>query len=170
MATIEIWKGNIVQAPARAIVNAANSSLAAGSGVCGAIFDAAGHRELQAACDPLGGCETGSAKATPSFKLSDRGISHIIHAVGPRWGKSDPETTDALLAGAYRASLDIAEGLGLESIAFPPISTGIFGFPKERAADIAVRVCREHEGKLEKILLVAFDEENQAVLKDALAK
>lgn len=170
MATVEIWRGNIVEAPAQAIVNAANSSLAAGGGVCGAIFEAAGRRQLQIACDALDGCKTGSAKRTDSFKLRDRGIDHIIHAVGPRWRETDPETSDDLLAGAYRSSLSIAEELVISSIAFPPISTGIFGFPKRRAADIAVRVARGHTGVLDKILLVAFDVENEDILRSALDK
>lgn len=170
MATVEVWVGNIVEAPADAIVNAANSGLAAGGGVCGVIFKAAGHQKLQAACDELKGCKTGSAKATPAFDLESRGIKHIIHAVGPRWRESEPDTTDALLEGAYLASLAIAEEEKISTIAFPMISTGIFGFPKDRASAIAVRVTRSHVGNLDKILLVAFDAEDEAILKNALGQ
>lgn len=170
MATIETQRGNIVDVEADAIVNAANGKLAPGGGVCGEIFKAAGYDKLNTACRALGGCPVGQAKTTPAFDLEKRGIKYIIHAVGPRWSDHSPEEADALLAGAYGASLAEAEKHGLSSIAFPTISTGIFGFPKDRAAEIAVRVCRNHAGNLDKIILVAFDAENEQILKNALGQ
>ena len=170
MATVEIWRGDIVNAPAEAIVNAANSQLAAGAGVCGAIFKAAGHDALQASCRAIGGCLVGQAVITPAHDLEAQGIKKIIHAVGPRWDDHDPATADKLLEGAYTSSLALAEEYGLRSIAFPPISTGIFGFPKDRGAEIAVRVARAHSGSIDKILLVGYDAEDVAILQAALDK
>lgn len=170
MTTIEVWKGDIVEAPVEVIVNAANDRLAAGSGVCGAIFEAAGHEALQASCRAIGGCKTGHAVVTPSHDLEAKGIKKIIHAVGPRWDGCEPEVADRLLEGAYVTSLALAEEHGLRSIAFPPISTGIFGFPKERGADIAVRVARAHSGLLDRILLVGFDAKDVEILQAALDK
>ena len=170
MAHVEIWKGNIVEAPAEAIVNAANERLADGSGVCGAIFAAAGRQQLGASCRAIGGCATGQAVITPSHDLASRGIKNIIHAVGPRWHSHEPATADSLLENAYRSSLALAEAEGLTSIAFPPISTGIFDFPKDRAADIAVRVAQEHSGSVSKILLVAFDDGVENDLRAALLR
>ena len=170
MTTIETWEGNIVHAPAEAIVNAANERLAAGSGVCGAIFKAAGHDALQASCRAIGRCKVGQAVITPSHNLEGQGIKMIIHAVGPRWDDHDPATADKLLEGAYMSSLTLAEEQGLRSIAFPPISTGIFGFPKDRGAEIAVRVARAHSGSIEKILLVGYDAKDVAILQAALDK
>lgn len=170
MAQVEIRRGNIVEVQTDAVVNAANGQLAPGSGVCGEVFKAAGYSKLQEACREIGGCPVGSAKSTPAFDLEARGVKNIIHAVGPRWREHTPEEADALLAGAYAASLAEAEKLGLRSIAFPTISTGIFGFPKDRGAEIAVRVCREHVGNLETIILVAFDAENESILRDAFGR
>lgn len=116
-----------------AIVNAANESLAPGGGVCGAIHRAAGP-ELADACARLGGCPTGDARITPGFRLPAR---FVIHAVGPVWrggGAGEPE----LLASAYRAAMDLAEKHRVRSIAFPAISTGIYGYPLEPATAIAV--------------------------------
>lgn len=120
-----------------AIVNAANESLAPGGGVCGAIHRAAGP-ELAAACRALGGCPTGDARMTPAFRLRAR---HVIHAVGPVWrGGSHGEAS--LLASAYRRSLALARRAGLRSVAFPAISTGIFGYPLAEATAVAVRTIR----------------------------
>jgi O-acetyl-ADP-ribose deacetylase (regulator of RNase III) len=121
-----------------AIVNAANTTLAPGGGVCGAIHRAAG-RELAAACAQVAPCPTGEARITPAFRLSCR---YVIHAVGPIWhggGRGEAE----LLASAYRSSLALAREHGLESVAFPAISTGIFGYPLAGATAIAVRTVRE---------------------------
>ena len=174
MTTTRVVVGDITRLDERGeacdvIVNAANERLAAGSGVCGAIFAAAGHRELSEACFTLGGCPTGSAVATPAFGLAAHGVSHVVHAVGPVYSAHDPAEADRLLASAYRASLDVAEELGARRIAFPAISTGVYGFPERRAAAIAVREATGHEGSLEEVLLVAFDPAAGAVLSEALA-
>jgi O-acetyl-ADP-ribose deacetylase len=120
------------------VVNAANSHLAQGAGVCGAIFRAAGARQLQQACDALGGCDPGDAKASPGFALPAR---WIVHTVGPVW-HGGGEGEDEVLASCYRRSVAVAGELGARSIAFPAISTGIYGFPPRRAAEIAVRTLR----------------------------
>ncbi len=130
---MEVIEGDITALDVDAIVNAANGALAPGGGVCGAIHRAAGP-ELAASCAALGGCPTGDARVTPGFKLRAR---HVIHAVGPVW-QGGGAGEDALLAACYRASLRLAGEHGLKSIAFPAISTGIYGFPLERATRIAV--------------------------------
>ncbi len=135
------------------MVNAANGRLARGGGVCGAIFAAAGP-ELDEACAAIGGCATGDAVVTPGFRLSAR---FIIHTVGPVWrGGHDGEPE--LLARCYRRSLEVAREAGATSIAFPAISTGIFGYPSDAAAEIAVATTRAHAGELD-VRLVAFDDE-----------
>ncbi|MSO68185.1 MAG: O-acetyl-ADP-ribose deacetylase [Pseudolabrys sp.] len=130
---LEICVADITTLDMETIVNAANSSLLGGGGVDGAIHRAAGP-ELLAECRTLGGCETGSAKITRGYRLKAR---HVIHAVGPVWhgGGADEES---LLAGCYRAALDLAAAHGLTSIAYPAISTGVYRFPGELAARIAV--------------------------------
>lgn len=153
---------------ADAIVNAANEHLAAGSGVCGAIFAAAGHAELGAACAAIGRCPTGSAVATPAFGLRAHGVHHVIHAVGPVFGAHSPDEADRLLASAYRSLLAVADGLGVDRVAIPAISTGIYGFPERRAATIAVRESLTHDGRLAEVVLVAFDRATGDVLQRAL--
>lgn len=120
-----------------AIVNAANESLAPGGGVCGAIHRAAGP-ELARACAAIGHCPTGEARITPGFRLS---AGYVIHAVGPVW-RGGGEGEAELLASAYRSALRLAEEHGLRSIAFPAISTGIYGYPLDQATDVAVRAVR----------------------------
>ena len=139
MSMIEIRKIDITKLDADAIVNAANEGLWAGGGVCGAIFKAAGHEPLQAACQKLGHCDTGSAVITPGFKLKAK---YIIHAVGPRWsgGSSDEPK---LLYGAYRRALELAAENGCQSIGFPLISSGVFGYPADQAWRVALRACAD---------------------------
>ena len=151
-----------------AVVNAANSGLRAGGGVCGAIFSAAGPERLAAACAAIGGCPTGSAVWTPAFDLERQGVSWIIHAVGPLWDPRDPEAADALLAATYRAVVRVAVELGASSIAIPAISTGIYGFPAARAAAVAVAALRAAPAAPDTIYLVAFDQGSAALLQAAL--
>ena len=120
-----------------AIVNAANSSLAPGGGVCGAIHRAAG-AELARACAQLGHCPTGDARLTPGFRLPAR---YVIHAVGPVW-QGGQNGEPALLASAYRRSLEVAAGASLETVAFPAIGTGIYGYPLDLATEVAVGTVR----------------------------
>lgn len=139
-AAVELVVGDIVAQDTDAIVNAANEGLAEGGGVCGAIFRAAGRRELAVACAPQAPCPTGEARITPGFRLAAR---HIIHAVGPVYSRSDPAGSARLLASAYASSLSLADRQGLASVAFPSISTGIFGYPVAAAAGVALAAVRD---------------------------
>ena len=142
MSTIRIIKSDIMKVKADAIVNAANEHLAAGGGVCGAIFEAAGHEELERACSKIGHCDTGAAAITPAFQLDAR---YIIHAVGPRWfGGCHGEAE--VLRLTYLSSLTLAMEHNCTSIAFPLISAGIFGYPEEEAWEIAINACRAFLG------------------------
>jgi O-acetyl-ADP-ribose deacetylase (regulator of RNase III) len=149
---LEATQGDITDEDVDAIVNAANSGLARGGGVCGAIFAAAG-TELDGACAALGHCATGDARATPGFRLP---AHWIIHAVGPVWRGGDSGEPD-LLASAYRRSLAVADELGARSVAFPAISTGIYGYPLDAATEIAVRTCRDADTDVDLIRFVCFD-------------
>lgn len=140
-----------------AIVNAANEHLAPGGGVCGAIHRAAGP-ELARACAAVAPCPTGEARMTPGFRLPAR---HVIHAVGPVW-RGGTEQEAELLASAYRSALRLAESEGLRSIAFPAISTGIYGFPVRQATEVAVNTVRESAaggGGLEEVVFACFGPE-----------
>ena len=139
MSSITIQKISITELDTDAIVNAANSSLLMGGGVCGAIFRAAGAIKLQAACAKIGRCKTGNAVITPGFNLKAR---HVIHAVGPVWhggNKGEPED----LYNAYKSSLTLAKDNGLHSIAFPLISAGIYGYPQDQAWERALNACSD---------------------------
>jgi O-acetyl-ADP-ribose deacetylase (regulator of RNase III) len=164
MARLDAVRGDITAETTDAIVNAANSGLARGAGVCGAIFAKAGPG-LAEACAALGGCPTGDARVTPGFELPAR---WIVHAVGPVWhGGNDGEAE--LLASAYRRALAAAAEVGARSIAFPAISTGIYGYPLEAATAVAVRTCREAAGELELVRFVCFDDPTFAAYERRLA-
>jgi len=148
---IEILQADITTLSVDAIVNAANNTLLGGGGVDGAIHRAAGP-ELLAACRPLGGCETGDARITPGFDLPAR---YVIHTVGPVWhGGHSGEA--ALLTGCYRRSFELAREYQLHSIAFPGISTGVYGYPKEQACRIALSVMLENEAEFDRIIACCF--------------
>jgi O-acetyl-ADP-ribose deacetylase (regulator of RNase III) len=162
--TIEATRGDITLVAVDAIVNAANASLHRGAGVCGAIFAAAGP-ELDDACAAIGSCETGDAVVTPGFRLAAR---WIVHTVGPVWHGGE-RGEPAQLASCYRRSIEVARGLGAASIAFPAISTGIFGYPARAAAEIAVATVREHANELALVRLVAFDQPTFTTYRELLA-
>lgn len=165
MAELIAVEGDITRLAVDAIVNAANESLLGGGGVDGAIHRAAGP-ELLAACRPLGGCATGDAKATPGFHLPAR---WVFHAVGPVWlGGGHRE--DALLAGCYRRCLELAREHAVRTIAFPAISTGVYRFPAERAAGIALATVRSHleASGVEQVRFVCFGAETLAIYRRLL--
>jgi O-acetyl-ADP-ribose deacetylase (regulator of RNase III) len=165
VAVIEVVLGDITKESVDAIVNAANSGLRGGGGVDGAIHRAAGP-ELARAGAALAPCDKGDAKATAAFRLGPT-VRHIIHTVGPVWdGGRFGEA--AALASCYRRCLELADALGVRSIAFPAISTGIFGYPADQAARIAVTTIRQTPTRVELIRLVAFDRTSQRHLRDAL--
>jgi len=161
MLRFKVLQGDITKQKVDAIVNAANESLLGGGGVDGAIHRAAGP-DLLAECSKLGGCPTGQAKITRGYRLPAR---HVIHTVGPVWHEDD------LLASCYRSSLNLAKQHQLSSIAFPAISCGIYGFPIDRAAAIAVREIRsvlEETQSLERVLAVCFDRDVYESYSDVL--
>lgn len=158
-----VVEGDITVQRVDAIVNAANDRLAAGGGVCGAIFAAAGPG-LAEACDAAAPCPTGEARTTPGYGLP---APWIIHAVGPIWRGGTAGEPD-LLASAYRAALDAAVRVGARSIAFPAISTGIYGYPLEAAAGIAVRACAAAPEGIDEVRFVCFDPTTADVLRGAL--
>lgn len=149
---LELVEGDITGQRVDAVVNAANSALAGGGGVDGAIHRAAGVGELQAACQVLGGCPTGSAVITPGFALP---APFIIHAVGPIWRDGCSGEPEAL-ASAYRRSLELAAERRLTSIAFPSLSTGAYGYPMAQAARVALAVTGEHLRAGSTLTLVRF--------------
>jgi O-acetyl-ADP-ribose deacetylase (regulator of RNase III)/GNAT superfamily N-acetyltransferase len=167
MAKIEIIRGDITQLDVDAIVNAANRSLLGGGGVDGAIHRAAGP-ELLGACELLNGCNTGDAKITPGFRLPSK---YVIHTVGPVW-KDGKYNEKELLASCYRRSLQIAVENNLRSIAFPNISTGVYGFPKQDAASIAIEAVQNFVSihpEIDKLIFCCFDEENLRIYRQLIS-
>ncbi|HEY5604685.1 MAG TPA: O-acetyl-ADP-ribose deacetylase [Gammaproteobacteria bacterium] len=162
---LEIIQADIITLKVDAIVNAANSSLLGGGGVDGAIHRAAGP-QLVEACRPLGGCPTGEARITPGFKLPAK---FVIHTVGPVWrgGKRDES---GLLESCYRRSLDLALENHIRSIAFPAISTGVYGYPKPEAARIALRVLKEYEDRFDRIIACCHSHGDVAMYQAAMAQ
>ena len=161
---VEAVRGDITEQAVDAIVNAANSSLLGGGGVDGAIHRAAGP-ELLAECRSLGGCETGDAKATGAFRLP---AQFVIHTVGPIWDGGDSGEA-GLLVSCHRRSLELAAELGCRSVAFPAISTGIYGYPVELPAPIAVAAVREAAASpLELVRFVLFSDGHLAAFEQAL--
>jgi O-acetyl-ADP-ribose deacetylase len=151
MSDLQIVRGDLTSQLVDAIVNAANNSLLGGGGVDGAIHRAGGPAIL-AECRLLGGCDTGDAKATTAGDLPAR---FVIHTVGPVWRGGDAGEPE-LLASCHRRSLDVARELGSRTVAFPAISCGIYGYPADRAASVAIRTVREHAHDLEVVRFVLF--------------
>ncbi|MDH5649415.1 MAG: O-acetyl-ADP-ribose deacetylase [Gammaproteobacteria bacterium] len=161
---IEIVQADITRLAVDAIVNAANESLLGGGGVDGAIHRAAGPALLQA-CREIGGCPTGEARVTPGYLLPAK---WVIHTVGPVWQGGDKGEA-VLLAGCYRHSLELALENGVRSIAFPAISTGVYGYPKEQAARIALTVMRQYENQFERVICCCFSENDKNLYARELA-
>lgn len=160
---IEIIEGDITTLDVDAVVNAANTSLKGGGGVDGAIHRAAG-KELLEACRVIGGCPTGDARVTPGFELPAR---WVIHTVGPVWRDGDSGEPEQL-ESAYRRSLALARQYDAKTIAFPGISTGVYGFPKRRAAHIALTAMKRSEGDFERIIACCFSGEDADIYRQVL--
>jgi O-acetyl-ADP-ribose deacetylase len=163
---IEAVQGDITRQRVDAVVNAANASLLGGGGVDGAIHRAAGP-ELLAECRTLGGCSPGEAKATAGYRLPAR---HVIHTVGPVWQGGSAQEAETL-ASCHLNSVALAAELGCRTVAFPAISTGIFGYPVERAAEVAVTATREAlagQGSIERVSFVLFDEQTLRIYAGAI--
>ena len=161
---IDVVLGDIVTLEVDAIVNAANGRLLGGGGVDGAIHRAAGP-ELMAECRLLGGCDVGDAKATGGHRLAAR---WVIHTVGPVWRGGDDGEAE-LLASCYRRSLEVAEHIGARSVAFPAISTGVYGYPVHEAARVAVDALRRTDADVDRVVLVAFDPQTRDVYRSLVA-
>lgn len=161
--TVEAMRADITTLEVDAIVNAARGSLLGGGGVDGAIHRAAGP-DLLEECRTLGGCDTGDAKATSGYRLPAR---WVIHTVGPVW-RGGGEGEAEQLASCYRRCLEIADEIGAGSVAFPAISTGAYGFPARQAAEIAVDTLRSTPTDVERVLLVAFDDDTLGMYRQRL--
>lgn len=166
MATIEVVLGDITDEDVDVIVTAANESLLGGGGVDWAVHSAAGPRLAEAGAK-IAPCLPGDAMATPAFDL-DPPVRHVIHTVGPVWDGGAYGENETL-ASCYRRCLEVADELGASSIAFPAIATGVYGFPADQAARIAVATVRATRTKVERIRFVAFDEETYELLTAELA-
>ncbi len=179
---IKIEHGDITRSSCQAIVNAANEQLLGGAGVCGAIFKAAGWKDLQQACnkhvtlDHGIKCPVGQARITNSFNLKSRGIQYVIHAVGPDCRViTNIKEQDMLLESAYKQSLMLADQYGIKSIAFPFISSAIYAFPKQRACDIALKTVSEYmrnnnTTQIERVEFVLFSKEDYDLFSTTLKK
>ncbi|MDY6800124.1 MAG: O-acetyl-ADP-ribose deacetylase [Bacteroidota bacterium] len=166
MAKIELIQDDITKLEVDAIVNAANKSLLGGGGVDGAIHRAAGS-ELLEECKTLNGCQTGKAKITKGYHLPAK---FVIHTVGPVWHGGQNNESE-LLANCYNNSLKLALQNNIKTIAFPNISTGVYGFPKDKAAEIAIKTVTDflnHNNKIEKVYFVCFDNENYNLYQEML--
>ncbi|HEY9548112.1 MAG TPA: O-acetyl-ADP-ribose deacetylase [Kiloniellaceae bacterium] len=165
---IDIHHGDITQLDVDAIVNAANAQLRPGGGVCGAIHRAAG-RNLREACARIGGCPTGQSVHTEGYDLKARSV---IHTVGPVW-RGGGENEEALLASCYRTALKIAGQIKARSVAFPAISTGVYGFPLDRATAIAVATVRAYlveDGRIARVIFCVFGPEAEAAYRRELGR
>lgn len=165
MAVIEVVQGDITLQDTDAVVTAANESLMGGGGVDGAVHRAAGRR-LSDAGAAIGPCEPGNAMATPAFDLNPP-VKHVIHTVGPVWEGGDYGEAE-VLASCYRRCLEVADELGARSVAIPAIATGVYGFPAEEAARIAVATLRASSTSVEQVRLIAFDQAAHDLLVSAL--
>ncbi len=167
-AKLEVMVGDITQLSVDVVVNAANSRLAGGGGVDGAIHRAAGAQELQAACRQLGGCPAGDVRETSAFRMPAKAI---FHTVGPVWhggAQGEPE----LLASCYRSCLKLAGERGFDSIAFPAISCGVYGYPHQKAAALAVETVQQTliamEKPLQRVIFCCFDDAMASLYRDLL--
>lgn len=169
MITIESVQGDITRIKVDAIVNAAAESLMGGGGVDGAIHNAAGP-QLYEECLTLNGCKTGQAKITKGYKLPAK---YVIHTVGPIWHQYTPEESRSLLFSCYTESLRLADENKVSTIAFPAISTGVFGFPADDAAKVAIDAINEYatankDSHIQKVMLVSFSTENKTFIDNEL--